>query len=150
MIMNKYSGRILKSWKNREGYLVVRLGAKGKNQLVHRLVAYAFVPMEFGKDIVNHKNGIRDDNRAENLEWCDKSYNYHHAVKTGLCSGHPNLGHTNSIGSKNVKSKLTEQDVINIRLHRERGLTLKQISDIFEVSLSTIGYIIQRKTWRHV
>jgi YesN/AraC family two-component response regulator len=118
--------------------------------MVHRVVAFAFIPMESGKLIINHKNGIKIDNDVSNLEWCDHSYNYHHAVETGLCSGTPNLGHINSIGSKNSMSKLVEKDVKEIRNLRKENLTLQEIADIFNVSLATIGYIIQGKTWKHV
>lgn len=56
------------------GYLQVRLGRSGR-QSVHRLVALEFCPgFEEGR-LVNHKNGQRDDNRAENLEWVTASRN---------------------------------------------------------------------------
>lgn len=60
------------------GYRKVNLCSKYKKDksiAVHRLVAQAFIPNPNGYEIVHHKNGIRDDNRVENLEWCTTEYN---------------------------------------------------------------------------
>ena len=74
--------RILKPWIANTGYPCVGLsGDKNKGKyLVHRLVAAAFIPNPDGKPQVNHKNGIKADSRAANLEWCDNQENALHSA----------------------------------------------------------------------
>lgn len=72
----------VKKWRDKYGYECVTVA--NKNIFVHRLVAEAFVKNEEGKDCINHKNGIKTDNRIENLEWVTKAENNRHAFRTGL------------------------------------------------------------------
>ena len=79
-VRSRYSGewRVLRGGKNSKGYLSVGLckDSKQKSILVHRIVANAFIPnSDETKTIINHKNEIKTDNRASNLEWCTVSYN---------------------------------------------------------------------------
>ena len=60
--------RILKPRTVSSGYRSVDLGVRN-HQLVHRLVALTFLPHKKEQIVVNHKNGAKDDNRVENLEW---------------------------------------------------------------------------------
>lgn len=78
--------RILKQYQNTTGYFQINLKTNGTRRLglVHRLVAQAFIPNLENKREVNHINGIKADNRVENLEWCTSQYNTIHAYKTGL------------------------------------------------------------------
>lgn len=70
-----------------KGYLQLTLACEDKSKKmmqVHRLVALAFIPNPLGLPQINHKNGIKYDNRVENLEWCNNSQNQKHAWKMGL------------------------------------------------------------------
>ena len=77
---------IMKQSSDKDGYMIVSLRTDGKSyrHRVHRLVAGAFINNEDKKPFVNHKNGVKDDNRVENLEWVTASENAFHAVRTGL------------------------------------------------------------------
>lgn len=86
-IKNVKTGRILQQFlRSNDGYLQVSLwnSGKGKSFPVHRLVALNFLPVINDKYYVNHKNGIKTDNRVENLEWCSPSENNYHAVHLKL------------------------------------------------------------------
>ena len=72
--------RCLKLGKCTNGYLSVQLG-RGNPRLAHRLVALAFVGGAADGLEVNHKNGIRSDNRAENLEWVTRGDNHRHSYR---------------------------------------------------------------------
>jgi len=76
-------GKIRKLQKNRYGYLMVGLYKNGisKYMTVHRIVANAFIPNSQNKPEVNHKNGIKTDNRVENLEWVTSQENVLHSFR---------------------------------------------------------------------
>ena len=75
-----------KSAFNKHGYLNLDLYHNGvrKHELVHRLVAKAFVPNPDNKPVVNHKDGNKLNNNADNLEWVTSLENNRHAWKNGL------------------------------------------------------------------
>ncbi|MBR6375111.1 MAG: NUMOD4 motif-containing HNH endonuclease [Alloprevotella sp.] len=89
-VRNARTGRVLRPWDNGRGYLQVYLWYKGKIvQYVHNLVATAFVEGWREGLQVNHKNGVKTDNRAENLEWVTSSENRQHACDVLLVSVKP-------------------------------------------------------------
>lgn len=81
-VRNIKTGKFIKSHPNKGGYPTVIL--QGNGVMIHRAVALAFLPNSQNKRCVNHINGIKTDNRVENLEWATDSENQKHAFKNGL------------------------------------------------------------------
>jgi hypothetical protein len=128
------------------GYFAVRLtirsGERAEGYLVHRLVAAAFIPNPHNLPDVNHKDGVKTNNAETNLEWCTPSQNLHHAISIGRWAP--------ALGSAQGSSKLTEDDIPEIRRLISIGWKNTEIADLFGVSAAPISYIRNGLAWRHV
>lgn len=119
-------GKQRKAQVNKKGYVNVSLFNKTVD--VHRLVANAFVANPFNKPQVNHKNGIKWDNRAENLEWVTPSENCKHAIANGLVPTNKSRGYY----------RLTPEAVRDIR---SKGLTNREYCNKYNCKPTTISTI---------
>ena len=86
VIINNFTGKIIKPHTDINGYQRIGLRVKGKQKkfYIHRLVAGAFIENPKNKETVNHKNGVKSDNSVVNLEWMTNKENLKHAYDTGL------------------------------------------------------------------
>jgi hypothetical protein len=143
-VKKKLKERILSQSKTQEGYLKVCLtkNKKETTKLVHRLVAEAFIENPENKPQINHKNGIKTDNRLDNLEWCTRSENIKHSYYSKLRK--PQIGSSHGI------SKLKERDVISIRKSLSDGECQYILADIYGVDQSLISKIKTGLIWKHV
>lgn len=100
---------------NHDGYVKVRLLANGKDVTarVHRLVAEAFIPNPDNKETVNHKDGNKENNNIDNLEWADRHEQMDHAYKHHLKKPMKGTG--------NPWAKLSEEQVNAIRAEYVRN-----------------------------
>lgn len=137
------TSRVYKRNKLRLGYVQIGFSYKSKKmaKLVHRLVAEAWIGPCPKTYQVNHKDGNKLNNTIENLEYVTPSENDKHAYKTGL---------KNAKGSKNGRSKLTEEDVLEIRRLRKQHVSLENIAKLFDITKHHCQAIICREYWTHI
>lgn len=133
----------LKPTPMKNGYLTIDLGKGGKikKYLLHRLIAIAYIDNPENKPQVNHKNGIKSDNKIDNLEWNTRSENQKHSILTGLRSAK---------GVKNSQCKLTEDSVLSIREDFKKNKSKTDLAKKYEISLTTIHDILTRRSWKHI
>lgn len=91
---------------------------KTKSLFIHRIVAETFIPNPKNKREVNHINGIKTDNRVENLEWATRKENIKHAWETGLSKGHPKLFFNNKSVKELAKEFNLSYQTTLTRLHK--------------------------------
>lgn len=144
------SGKILRQSMRVNGYKFVGLITSKNNRKhlsVHRIVIENFKPEKISEGLqCNHINGVKTDNRIENLEWVTASENTRHAYRMGLIKRVEGVG---CVGSKNHKSKLTESDVILIR-EMAKTASHRRIATKYNICHTTIDSIVNRITWKHI
>ena len=131
--------RILKNDILPSGYyrVVLHKNSKAIKSFVHRLVARTFIPNPERKPEVNHKNGVKADNKADNLEWTTAKENTSHAAIAGLRKP--------AKGENHARHKLTWQDIEEIRKSNKNQYKL---AAEYGVKQGTISAIINHRTWK--
>ena len=118
---------------DQRGYLLVNLNNFGTKR-IHRLVAEAFIPNPENKSQVNHKNGVKTDNRVENLEWVTNLENAIHAERYGL------MPH----------NLFTEYDVEFICEQLEEGKSCTEIARKYDFPYTAVYQIKRGENWKHI
>lgn len=139
-IRNKRSKRVLHEFVGKDGYL--RTQFDGKTRTVHRVIANAFVPCDPSREFVNHIDGNKQNNSANNLEWCTRSENVRHAYRNSL--------KPRPIGTKNSRCKLTNEQVEFVKKNYVKGDKVYgavALGKRFGVAHQTISAIINGQNW---
>lgn len=133
---------IMKPTRTPQGYVRLSINVNGKrtNANVHRLVLSTFVGPQEGLIYVNHKDGIKHNNKLSNLEWCTASQNNLHAYAMGLSTRR---------GAKNSKAILTEREVLFIRYIKGLYPSVKpiDIARFYGISNTPINKILNFQSW---
>ena len=139
--VRNYVSNILKPRRDADGYATfsVRVSPKLKSFKIHREVLKAFVGEIEGKPEVNHKNGIKDDNRLENLEWVTSRQNKLHAIRTGLSNPTANLRVPKGAECWNSKTLVAYKD----------GVEVKRYATLTEAAKDGINPSVLRKQMLH-
>jgi predicted XRE-type DNA-binding protein len=144
MVINNYTQKIRKPIVKIQGYVSItfykKVDKKNKSISIHRLVALAFLPNPENKPHVNHINGIKTDNRVENLEWVTASENEKHSYSV-----------LNKKSNGIIRRKIPLNEIKKIFEMKKKGFNQKEISIFFNVSQSAISFIVNKKTYiKHV
>lgn len=130
----------MRTFNNGNGYLYITFASNGykQNLYVHRLVAKLFVnnPKNFNE--VNHIDGVKTNNNAENLEWCSRKQNAAHALEIGLTP----------TGTNHYRSKINTDQVKLIFMAYHAGVPSKTIMNAFDVSRHTVCDIAKRRIYK--
>ncbi len=145
-IIKDYKGKELKQYSNSTGYSIVWIRSITNPKicypnLVHRLVAQAFIPNPENKPEVNHIKNDPTINWVGNLEWVTSKENKEHMIKLG-----------NQItGMKHKNSKFTDKQIHYVcKLLEDENLNLREISRKSGVSIRTINHIRFDNGWPHI
>lgn len=136
---NIFSGNeLMKASISKRGYRVLQLSKDGErfNFRVSRLICAAFHPNPENLPQVNHKDGDKLNDCAENLEWCTGSENVRHAYDTGLRKN-----------GKGYTSPFSKFDADTIAAIRSSSDPYRKLSSIYNIGISTISLIKNNKRY---
>ena len=134
----------LKPYFDKDGYLRASIRSNGKQvrPSISRFVCLAFNGSSTSEDMtyVCHRNGIKTDNRPENLYWGTPAHNGKDKTRLGEAAK----------GSRHNKAKLTEKQVLEIRALKNEGVSAKELCIRFNMSTANMSKIINRSLWKHI
>ena len=140
VLSTQWSTGIIRKTVNVQGYELINLCRARTDDTVgvHILVARSWIGMApTPEHQINHKNGVKNDNHVDNLEWVTPKENVDHAMRNGL------------IGKRRAP-KLTDDEVRELRaLHRQK-VSVKELARRFGRSLVTVSLIANRHSYKHV
>lgn len=148
----KVKGIILNASDHGNGYLHVKLSnGKSKTYLVHRLVASAFIPNPRNFVEINHKDENPRNNRADNLEWCNRTYNLTYGERsTKATQTRWNRGSYNPKNFKPIAQYTTTGKLVQlypgIKIASEQGFSYTGIISCAHLRTHTCGGYV----WRYV
>jgi hypothetical protein len=143
---NTQPGLILKHRPDKDGYRKVTLTRESvqRGNFVHRLMWQSFNgPIPAGLQI-NHKNGVKDDNRLANIELVTPSENTRHGFRS--LGRRPVLNP--QLGSKNGRAKLSEKDLPEVHRLRAEGWSQQRIADRLGVDQTSISRVLLGQSWK--
>lgn len=145
-----FKEKILKpSNDNSKGYWRIKIWyykTSTRMESVHRLVAQAFIPNPDNLPQVNHKDGNKDNNHKDNLEWCTNLDNMLHAMSTGLMDARIN----NIRGIRSHLNKYSEDTIRKIPDLMRQGNSYKKIGSILGIPPSLVSEVKSRRAWKHL
>lgn len=140
------TGKVLDQLENEFGYLTCSpedpWTGRSKKTRVHRLVAQVYVDNPENLPEVNHKNGNKQNNHRDNLEWVTSADNKQHALRMGL--------YDNILGENNCSAILTDHQVHEICEKMQEGMRNKDLCKIYGVDKDTISSIRIGRNWKHI
>jgi hypothetical protein len=143
-VKNNTTDYVLKPFADNKGYLQFDIKFSNRSYGItiaaHRLVARAFIPNPLNMPVINHLDGVKHNNRVENLEWTTYRLNNLHAVDMGLIAS----------GEDSYLHKLVEDEVIQIIDLLKQGFRNVDIAREFNVAHNTIDDIRRNRTWRFI
>ena len=134
-------GRILSNTPMNTGYVIIRLCERKRyqKQLVHLMVLSTFIGSRPPKHECNHKNGIKHDNRLNNLEWVTRSENHRHAFRIGL-----------SVAKHGVNHSMAKLTLLQARKIKYAKSGIRALARKFQITYAMAKRIRNGKNWREL
>lgn len=141
-VINK-KGKTLSMNTDSHGYVCTSIIDYGGDKIkgMHRIVATMFIPNPLNLPEVNHKDGNKENNRVDNLEWCTKKENMQHRSDVLGCM----------VGTDNPTNKLSDEQVLEIyNLCKTTDMRYKDIAEMYKIVPSQVSLIVGGYKWKYL